>query len=160
MTAGSRPTFLRSVELSELAPRDSYPFDLPAMAGLDDVEFGPVTIFVGENGSGKSTFIEAIATKAGLNAEGGSTNLQFETYATHSNLGEHLSLRWARRPSWGWFLRAETPLLMRMPGATIYELGPDGVNECAYDDLTVVNLWRRFLAAPERLLETLFADDD
>jgi predicted ATPase len=57
-------------------------------------------------------------------------------------------------------IATHSPVLMRMPGATIYELGPDGVNQCSYDDLMVVNLWRRFLAAPERLLETLFADDD
>jgi len=238
------PTFLRSMGLKPTAPKDCYPFDLPAIAAIDDIEFGPVTIFVGENGSGKSTLVEAIATTAGLNAEGGSTNLQFTTYDTHSDLGEHLDLRWGRRPSWGWFLRAETfygmathiatdndkfgiasmfpdlhgrshgesflsliesrfasqgfyvldepesalsfqgqlrllrviydglednsqyviathsPVLMRMPEATIYEVGVDGIQRCEYDDLAVVNLWRRFLDSPDRLLETLFADDE
>ena len=57
-------------------------------------------------------------------------------------------------------IATHSPLLMRMPAATIYELGHDGIHRCSYDDLTVVNLWRRFLASPERLLETLFADDD
>ena len=36
-----------------------------------------VTFFVGENGTGKSTLIEAIALSAGYNAEGGSKNFNF-----------------------------------------------------------------------------------
>jgi predicted ATPase len=244
MTPGPWKPFLRSMGLESSAPTSGYPFDLPAIAGIDDLEFGPVTIFVGENGSGKSTIVEALATTAGFNAEGGSTNLRFTTHATHSDLGTHLKLRWRQRPSWGWFLRAETfygmathitrdtgedglagyfpnlhgnshgesflslighrfadrgfyvmdepesalsfqgqlqllrvihdgigdgsqyviathsPLLMRMPGATIYELGVDGIHRRDYEDLSIVNLWRRFLEAPDRLLETLFADDE
>lgn len=87
---------------------ERYPFSLPAVASLSEVEFAPVTILVGDNGTGKSTIVEALAVAAGFNAEGGSRNLRFETYATHSDLAEHLTLRWERRPRWGWFLRAET----------------------------------------------------
>ena len=90
------------------AAGQGYPFSLPAVAALDQLEFAPVTVLVGDNGTGKSTIVEAIAVAAGFNAEGGSRNLQFETYATHSELGDHLTLRWQRRPRWGWFLRAET----------------------------------------------------
>jgi len=57
-------------------------------------------------------------------------------------------------------IATHSPLLMRMPGAIIYELGADGVHRREYESLLVVNLWRRFLEAPERMLETLFADDD
>ena len=39
-----------------------------------------------------------------------------------------------------------------MPGANLYELGPGGVTECAYDDLDAVRLTRGFLEAPERYL--------
>src|SRR4029077_790663 len=62
----------------------------------------------GDNGTGKSTLVEALAIAAGFNAEGGSRNLQFETYGTHSALASRLRIRWARRPRGGWFLRAET----------------------------------------------------
>jgi len=85
-----------------------YPYTLPAVAGLADIEFAPVTVLVGDNGTGKSTIVEALAVAAGFNPEGGSRNLQFETFATHSELAESLVLRWAKRPRWGWFLRAET----------------------------------------------------
>jgi predicted ATPase len=77
------------------------------VVGLD-LPFGNVTVLVGDNGTGKSTLIEAIAVAAGFNAEGGSRNLRFETFSTHSDLHRHLALRWRRRPHWGWFLRAET----------------------------------------------------
>jgi predicted ATPase len=99
--------YLLSAEVSE-GSGNGYPFELPAVRALADIEFGPVTVFVGDNGTGKSTLVEALAVAAGFNAEGGSRNLQFETYATHSPLASSLELRWARRPRWGWFLRAET----------------------------------------------------
>ncbi|MET0324133.1 MAG: AAA family ATPase [Ilumatobacteraceae bacterium] len=105
MGSGGRPAFLRTVQLRRSAPTDTYPFDLPAVAGLD-LALGPVTVFVGDNGSGKSTLIEAIAVAAGFNAEGGGRNLRFTTFATHSELHAHLELRWRQRPRWGWFLRS------------------------------------------------------
>jgi len=101
--------YLLSAELSVGSGEDDgYPFELPAVRALPDIEFAPVTVFVGDNGTGKSTLVEALAVAAGFNAEGGSRNLQFETYATHSALASSLRLRWSRRPHWGWFLRAET----------------------------------------------------
>jgi predicted ATPase len=51
---------------------------IPAIRHLHRLEFHPaVTFFIGENGTGKSTLIEAIATKYGFNAEGGSKNFNF-----------------------------------------------------------------------------------
>ena len=101
--------YLLSAELSDDSGASAdYPFGLPAVRALQDIEFAPVTVFVGDNGTGKSTLVEALAVAAGFNAEGGSRNLQFETYATHSDLASRLRLRWARQPRWGWFLRAET----------------------------------------------------
>jgi predicted ATPase len=99
--------YLLSAEVSD-GSDDGYPFGLPAVRALPDIEFGAVTVLVGDNGTGKSTLVEALAVAAGFNAEGGSRNLQFETFATHSELASRLRLRWARRPRWGWFLRAET----------------------------------------------------
>lgn len=55
-------------------------------------------------------------------------------------------------------IATHSPVIMRMPGAIIYELD-DGIKECDYDDLTVVELWRRFMNAPERILDRLLADD-
>lgn len=85
-----------------------YPFDLPAVSMIDQLEFGQVTVLAGDNGSGKSTVIEALAVAAGFNPEGGSRNLNFSTNDTHSELHDHLTLEWVGKPRWGWFLRAET----------------------------------------------------
>jgi predicted ATPase len=41
---------------------DSFPFNLPLVKAFEEINFQkPVTFFVGENGSGKSTMLEAIA---------------------------------------------------------------------------------------------------
>lgn len=89
--------------------RGSYPFSVPAIAALENLEIGAgVTFFVGENGSGKSTLVEAVAIRAGLNPEGGSHNLTFETRPSESELHRFLDLAWYRRPSAAFFLRAET----------------------------------------------------
>lgn len=86
-----------------------YPF-IPSVLALDGFEFSsPVTIFTGENGTGKSTVIEAIAVKYGFNPEGSSKNFMFSTNDTHSKLYEHIKLvRGVHRPSDGFFLRAES----------------------------------------------------
>ncbi len=67
-----------------------------------------VTFFVGENGTGKSTLLEAIAAAHGFNAEGGTVNFRFSTNKTHSELCEHLTLARKAHPRDGFFLRAES----------------------------------------------------
>ena len=103
-----QPRFLRTIGMRDGAPTAGYPYALPAVRGLDRLALAGVTVLAGDNGSGKSTIVEALAVACGFNAEGGGRNLRFETHATHSELSTHLELRWAKRPSWGWFLRAET----------------------------------------------------
>ncbi len=68
-----------------------------------------VTLLVGENGSGKSTIVEALAQAFGLNAEGGSRGAQHVTRSSESPLGSALQL--VRSPGplvSSYFLRAET----------------------------------------------------
>lgn len=67
-----------------------------------------VTFFVGENGTGKSTLLEAIAVAYGFNAEGGSKNFTFSTNATHSELYEHIKIARRGYAKDGFFLRAES----------------------------------------------------
>jgi predicted ATPase len=240
---GQRGPFLRQVSVASDAPNDRYPFGLAAVRELSSVTFGEVTMLVGDNGTGKSTVVEAIAIASGFNAEGGGRNLRFTTHGTHSELHEHLVLRWSSRPNWGWFLRAETfygmathiarddpmhgvarlfpdlhseshgesfldlalsrflhpglyildepeaalslqgqwkllrimrtavqagaqfilathsPALMALPGASLYELDEAGVRLTPYDELAVVQLWRRFLDHPDSVLRHLLDDD-
>ena len=89
---------------------ESYPFSIAAVRELYNVDFHPnVTFFVGENGSGKSTVLEALAVALGFGAEGGTRNVQFRTAESVSPLHEALRLaRGVPKPADGYFLRAES----------------------------------------------------
>ena len=89
---------------------DEYPFCLAAVRELTSLKLHPkVTFLVGENSSGKSTLLEAIAVGMGFNAEGGTKNFNFATRRSHSNLSDFLRLAQGfRKPKDGFFLRAES----------------------------------------------------
>ena len=73
---------------------NQYPFSLDVIQHLDSIEFHPkVTFVIGENGTGKSTLLEAIATAYGFNPEGGTKNFSFSTRPSHSSLHKHLRLK-------------------------------------------------------------------
>lgn len=111
MKLAPRP-YLRAVTLKPDAARShtEYPFCIPAVRKLETLQLHrDVTFLVGENGTGKSTLLEAIAIAWGFNAEGGSRNFHFSTRASHSELYRHLRLvRSFKRPRDGYFLRAES----------------------------------------------------
>lgn len=104
--------YLRSATLvpERIVNPGAYPYTLPAVRALEQLSLEqPVTFLVGENGTGKSTLLEAIALAYGFNPEGGSINFRFQTYASHSGLGGAIRLiKGTRRPRDGFFLRAES----------------------------------------------------
>ena len=103
--------FLREAWIESDAPVRGYPWDLPAVRALrnDPLSFHPkVTYLVGENGTGKSTLLEALAVALGFNPEGGTRNLRFSTHETHSDLGEYLHVARGRSAHRGYFFRAES----------------------------------------------------
>ncbi|MGH3921759.1 MAG: AAA family ATPase [Pseudonocardiaceae bacterium] len=68
-----------------------------------------MTFLAGDNGTGKSTLVEAIAVALGINPEGGGRSFRFATRPSESELGNYLRLtRSARRPTTEYFLRAES----------------------------------------------------
>ena len=89
---------------------DEFPFSVPSIRELYELEFPkPVTFLVGENGSGKSTIIEALAVASGFSEEGGTRNMDFVERRSQSGLHRYLRLvRSPRRPGDGFFLRAST----------------------------------------------------
>jgi len=104
------PPFLRNVILMRDQIEDAtvYPFDIPAVQALDGLALSAVTYFVGENGSGKSTILEALAVASGFNAEGGTINFNFATRRSESALHRYLRVARTHRPKTGFFLRAES----------------------------------------------------
>ena len=246
--------YLDRIYLREPVPEDSYVAALPAVRALGDRDHplrfpADVTFLVGENGTGKSTLLEAIAVACGFNAEGGTRNFDFSTRDTHSPLHEYLTVGRTAYPRDGFFLRAESfynvatnidemdeppgiggrvidsyggvslhqqshgesflalvknrfggrglylldepeaalsptrqmsllvlmrslverdsqfviathsPILMAYPGACIYQLSQNGIQKTAYRDTEHYQITRRFLEAPERMIQMLFQED-
>ena len=242
--------YINEVRYNGGIPEDSYLNALPVINHLSEyggIEFtSPVTFFVGENGTGKSTLIEAIAVSFGFNPEGGTKNFCFSTNATHSPLYKHLTLSRSAFARDGFFLRAESlynaasyieeldeipsgspeismsyggkslhsqshgesfisivqnrfggngvyildepesalspsrqmtllcemkrlvengsqfiisthsPILLAYPGADIYEITSDGIENIDYNECGHVELYRRFLESPQRMIKLLF----
>jgi predicted ATPase len=81
---------------------------VPAIRSLESLDLSAaVTFFVGENGSGKSTVLEAIAAAARLPAVGSDDVVADGTLAAQRELADALQLVWSRRTRRGFFLRAE-----------------------------------------------------
>jgi predicted ATPase len=120
--------YVRRAYVSEaLRPDESvWPFTVPAVADLADrgLEFfRPLTFLVGDNGSGKSTIVEAIAERFGLDARGGRAarkvgNPRPEKTLLGQSLRLDLTSKGARMlggprlAKKGFFLRAETAFSM------------------------------------------------
>lgn len=98
-----------------------WPFDMPPVAQIarQGLEFtAPVTFLVGENGSGKSTIIEAIADVCEINSGGGKAGTKYasttrktalgEALTAHLSAGGHRIISGPRRRRRGFFFRAET----------------------------------------------------
>ncbi len=104
--------YVREVLLRQPPAEDSYLRDIPAVRSLMEGQTlrldAPVTCLVGENGTGKSTLVEAIAVAAGFNPEGGTRNFAFSTADSHSELHSLLTLVRVAYPEDGFFLRAES----------------------------------------------------
>ncbi len=89
--------------------RNAYVFELPSLRNLKSLTLEkPVTFLVGENGTGKSTLLEAIAVAYGFSPEGGSKNFGFSTQQNHSELYQSLRFTKSAFPKDGFFLRAES----------------------------------------------------
>jgi len=95
-----------------------WPFTIPAVARMGSLEFDvPVTFLAGENGSGTSTILEAIAVACGCPADGGPSN--------RTLTGPRVA------PSWG--RSSMTVPLRRLAGARAARCGADPA-ACAGDE--------------------------
>lgn len=231
-------------EVVDARGRDTWPFGTPAVDALIGEGLTldkPVTILVGENGTGKSTIVTAIAEAFGLDAHGGRAGRKYVNDRPQTPLGEMIELDYTpagsrmrtagRAKQKGYFLRAETafgfmsavsgmagywdadittlshgegfrtvfdtmftepglyvmdepeaalsfasclrlvglihqlgqsgaqivcathsPILAATPDAAILELTDHGVQRTSWDDLELVQHWRRYLDKPDLFL--------
>jgi predicted ATPase len=84
-----------------------FPFQLPILRELELAFIKPVTFFVGENGTGKSTLMESIACAAEMVTVGSENVKTDKTLSAQRELAKYLRLAWVKRTKKGFFLRAE-----------------------------------------------------
>ena len=104
------PFLKRLTLLPERMQAEDYPFNLPILEGGRLVlRFDrAITFFVGDNGTGKSTLLEAIARQCGFSVLGGGRNQAYRDKVDGPDLAPALRLSWLPKVSKGFFLRAES----------------------------------------------------
>lgn len=101
---------LKSITVRDFSSQDKdlFPFNLEIVKSLREIQFtSPVTFFVGENGSGKSTVMEAIACAVESITVGSESVKTDKTLAPVRKLAQYFRLVWTKRTRKGFFLRAE-----------------------------------------------------
>jgi predicted ATPase len=101
---------LRWIELQPWPERldGQFPFNVPALRSISRLEFiQPVTFLVGENGSGKSSLLEALACAIGAATVGSETVQHDPSLEGVRHFAQYLRLGWKKRTHKGFFLRAE-----------------------------------------------------
>ena len=93
----------------EYPTADHYPFNLPVFRQTERVALDtPVTLFVGENGTGKSTLLMALALKCGIHIWRDAETWRFERNPYEHRLYEHISVEWVDGPVPGSFFGSAT----------------------------------------------------
>lgn len=143
------------LERDKIDDFNKYPFNIEVVKKFDSLVIdSPVTFLVGENGIGKSTFIEAIAIAVGLNPEGGSQNFNFKTSDTHSELADYLRVLMYDKPKTRFFLRAESFYNVASEIVRISEEGGEGplyeiyggnLHECSHGESFIKLVKNRFI---------------
>ena len=75
---------------------DQYPFNLDIFLRTKKIEFiSPVTFFAGENGTGKSTLLEAISLKCGVHIWKNEERARFISNPYENQLYQCMSVKWS-----------------------------------------------------------------
>jgi len=108
--------YLRQIWLegSRVTDSSAYPFCLPFLRGGFTLDFEvPITVIVGENGTGKSTLLEGIAALIGFDQAGGAKGYRPVDHSQSievmgGRLADALRAAWLPKIGEGWFFRAES----------------------------------------------------
>jgi len=101
---------LRKVTLypAKYPTKEKYPFNLKLVNETQDVVFStPVTFFIGENGTGKSTLLKAICLKCGVHIWEGIERRRFEVNPYEDKLYNFIGVEWINGPVPGSFFASQ-----------------------------------------------------
>jgi predicted ATPase len=99
---------LKSISVRPFGEAQGFPFNIPVVQSLELLEFTmAVTFFVGENGTGKSTLLEAIACAVDAVTVGSESLRTDKSLSEVRRYAQTLKLAWTKRTHRGFFLRAE-----------------------------------------------------
>jgi proline dehydrogenase len=129
---------------------DAWPYTIPAVVQLIDdggIEIpAGITFVVGENGTGKSTLVEAFAAaypRHGVAPSSVAPAASGAALSFRSCLGLMALLDTLRREGSQVVLATHSPVLVSLPGATLLEVGDWGIRRVdSADDLELVQEWR------------------
>lgn len=57
-------------------------------------------------------------------------------------------------------IATHSPIILAYPGATIYQMSPEGIHKVKYKETDTYRLYKRFLDAPEQMTSILLNDED
>ncbi len=142
--------FLQHIGLHEdRVQQGQHPFTIPIIEnGLDLTFETPVTFLVGENGSGKSSLLEAIAWALGYSSQGGNVTRSYDEASDGYALGRALHLSWRQKVVDGFFLRAETffnfASYLEQAGSTFLAYGGTSLHKMSHGEAFLALFNNRF----------------
>ncbi|WP_300456774.1 AAA family ATPase [Desulfobacula sp.] len=108
---------------------DFYPFHLKIFQDTDTLSFDtPITFFIGENGTGKSTLLKALAIRCGIHIWQSEFNLRYENNPYEEDLYKTISVQWETAPVPGSFF-----------GSQIFSHFAKNLEEWALNDAAMLN---------------------
>ncbi|MBU1343007.1 MAG: AAA family ATPase [Proteobacteria bacterium] len=76
-----------------------YPFNLKIFQNTKQIKFNtPVTLFIGENGTGKSTLLKALAIRCGIHIWQSEFNLRYEHNPYEDDFYKAITIQWENGP--------------------------------------------------------------
>ena len=88
--------------------QEEFPWTLPLIKDFEELKFEkPISYFVGENGSGKSTILEAIAAYTEVPLAGSFRLEEDESLSAANELADYLRISFLDKTQRGFFVRAE-----------------------------------------------------
>lgn len=97
-----------NIHIEKFPVLDHYPFNLKLFQNTGKVGFDtPITLFCGENGTGKSTLLKAIAIRCGIHIWQDDTALRYEPNPYEDDFYKAISVQWEDRPVPGSFFGAQ-----------------------------------------------------